>query len=359
MKRYVADFISDDDKDSRIRKVLEPILAECGGSGFSLLRGCDEFIRASENGDLKDSSVILAVDIGEGGVSLPALKLIDFLWQHRRSDMLKGSVWGIIIDGKDDFFTKDLGRRLAFTINAAGGTFPGKPLVEATGSLKNFKTIAGVWNVSLMEAYGKSCRLLLDKVCNFKLPESSHPSILAIHASNMKTSNSLALWNITESLIRDRADTELISIRNGQLWDCRGCKYEDCLHFGERGDCFYGGVMVEKVYPAMLKSDVLVLICPNYNDSVSANIMAFINRLTALFRAKDFSRKKIYAVIVSGYSGGDLVAQQIIGAINMNKNLILPPRFALMATANDPGEAGTIPGIEEQVADFAKRILGA
>ena len=34
MKRYVADFISDSDKDSRIRKVLEPILAECGGSGF-------------------------------------------------------------------------------------------------------------------------------------------------------------------------------------------------------------------------------------------------------------------------------------------------------------------------------------
>ena len=191
------------------------------------------------------------------------------------------------------------------------------------------------------------------------LPVFSHPSILAIHASNMKTSNSLALWNMTESLIRDKSDTELISIRNGQLWDCRGCKYEDCLHFGERGDCFYGGVMVEKVYPAILKSDVLVLICPNYNDSVSANIMAFINRLTALFRAKDFSRKKVYAVIVSGYSGGDLVAQQIIGAINMNKNLILPPRFTLMATANNPGEAETIPGIEEQVADFAERIIGA
>ena len=115
--------------------------------------------------------------------------------------------------------------------------------------------------------------------------------------------------------------------------------------------------MVEKVYPAILRSDVLVLICPNYNDSVSANIMAFINRLTALFRTSDFSRKRIYAIVVSGYSGGDIVAQQIIGAINMNKNFILPPRFAMLETANDPGTALKLPGIEERTKSFADRII--
>ena len=162
---------------------------------------------------------------------------------------------------------------------------------------------------------------------------------------------------MTSAHLAGKADIEVISIRNGQLWDCRGCKYEECLHFGEKGDCFYGGVMVEKVYPAIVRSDVLVLICPNYNDSVSANMMAFINRLTAVFRARDFSRKRVYAVIVSGYSGGDIVAQQIIGAINMNKNLILPGNFALMTTANDPGEALDLPGIKAQTAAFARRIL--
>ena len=115
--------------------------------------------------------------------------------------------------------------------------------------------------------------------------------------------------------------------------------------------------MVEKVYPAIIKSDVLVLICPNYNDSVSANIMAFINRLTALFRTNDFSRKRIYAIVVSGYSGGDIVAQQIIGAVNMNKNFILPPRFAMLETANDPGTALKLPGIEDRVKAFAEGII--
>ena len=87
------------------------------------------------------------------------------------------------------------------------------------------------------------------------------------------------------------------------------------MHFGEKGGCFYGGVMVEQVYPAIIECDCLVMICPNYNDAVSANITAFINRLTAVFRTHDFSKKKIFALVVSGYSGGDIVAEQIISAI--------------------------------------------
>ena len=106
---------------------------------------------------------------------------------------------------------------------------------------------------------------------------------------------------------------------------------------------------------------MLVLVCPNYNDSVSANIMAFINRLTAVFRAHDasFSQKQLYAVIVSGYSGGDLVAQQIIGALNINKNFALPPSFALLETANDPGEIEAAAGIDARAAQFAAQIAGA
>ena len=115
--------------------------------------------------------------------------------------------------------------------------------------------------------------------------------------------------------------------------------------------------MVEKVYPAIIKSDVVVLVCPNYNDSVSANIMAFINRLTAVFRTNDFSSKKVFAIVVSGYSGGDLVAQQIISAMNMNKNFILPGNFALIETANDPGTIMEAEDIEGKARRFAMNIL--
>ena len=41
----------------------------------------------------------------------------------------------------------------------------------------------------------------------------------------------------------------------------------------------------------------------------------------------------------------------------MNKNFILPAKFALMATANNPGSILEIDDIDEQAAEFAQRIL--
>ncbi len=87
----------------------------------------------------------------------------------------------------------------------------------------------------------------------------------------------------------------------------------------------------------MRRADGVVMLCPNYNDALSANLTAFINRLTALFRQTRFYDKALFALVVSGYSGSDLVARQLISAMNMNKSFYVPGRFALLETANDPG----------------------
>ena len=114
--------------------------------------------------------------------------------------------------------------------------------------------------------------------------------------------------------------------------------------------------MQEEVYPAVRRCDGLVMLCPNYNDALSANLTACINRLTALFRQTRFYDKALFAVVVSGYSGGDIVARQLISALNMNKSFYLPGRFALMETANDPGEALKLPGIQKRLDAFAQNI---
>ena len=130
-----------------------------------------------------------------------------------------------------------------------------------------------------------------------------------------------------------------------------------CLHFGEQGGCFYGGVMVQEVYPAIREANALVMLCPNYNDAVSANLTACINRLTALYRTTSFERKALYGIVVSGYSGGDLVAAQLVSSLCINKGFWLPPDFCLMETANDAGSAIRLPGIEERLACFADGML--
>ena len=47
------------------------------------------------------------------------------------------------------------------------------------------------------------------------------------------------------------------------------------------------------------------MLCANYNDALAANLTAFVNRLTALFRQNRFYEKRLFALIVSGYSCGD------------------------------------------------------
>ena len=349
--------------NSRLEEVLNKAI-DRSETEVEVLQSFEEFSAAAESGCLKKRRLLFAAAIPASGVNLEVYKVIDYLQSkstaNKTAAVLAGSVGGIIVDGDTELYTKDIGRKLIFAANLAGCSFPGKPLVEATASLNNFKVLSKLWNTDLKGAYLKSCESLMERVWEFSAETGNNkkPHILAIHAGSHKLSNSLALWRMVTSGLEGRASIEEISVRNGQVWDCRGCKYEDCLHFGENGDCFYGGVMVEKVYPAILKCDILVLICPNYNDSVSANIMAFINRLTAVFRANDFSRKRVYAIIVSGYSGSDLVAQQIIGAININKSFALPASFSMMETANDPGDIEKADGVSARTKAFADKILG-
>ena len=167
----------------------------------------------------------------------------------------------------------------------------------------------------------------------------------------------MALWAGVRERLGEVCSVLEIGLRNGTLDDCSGWPYTMCIHFGEKGECFYGGVMSREVYPAVRRADGVVMLCPNYNDALSANLTAFINRLTALFRQTRFYDKALFALVVSGYSGSDLVARQLISAMNMNKSFYLPGRFALLETANDPGEAMGLPGVRDRLDRFADQML--
>jgi len=358
MKLYLVNLYGENGR-GRMKEIMDRALENEKITALDtvILNSTERFRWIAESGLMKGAKIIFAVELDESGINLEAYRLIGYL--NTCGNVMEGAAAGIVVDGESELYTKDLARRLVFAANKAGCTFPGKPLVEATGSLQNFNVLAKNWNETRIGAYRKSTQLIIRKVLSFSHPYKKRPSVLMVHASSRKTSNSLRLWEEVASHLEGAADIEEVSIRNGQVWDCRGCKYEECLHFGENSSCFYGGVMVEKVYPAIIKSDIVVLVCPNYNDSVSANIMAFINRLTAVFRTNDFSSKKIFALVISGYSGGDIVAQQIISAMNMNKNFILPGNFALIETANDPGAIMKIEDIEEKARRFAMNILAS
>ena len=253
-------------------------------------------------------------------------------------------------------YTKSTAGELALAANLAGCALVGRPLVEGAGQLHNFRIQAKNAGTDLLGAYRASAADLAQRVETAGFPARERPELLVLHASSHHTSNTMALWGRTKQHLGEDILCTEIGLRNGTLSDCSGCPYTMCLHFGERGGCFYGGVMQEAVYPALRRCAGVMMLCPNYNDALSANLTACVNRLTALFRQQRFYDKALFAIVVSGYSGGDIVARQLIDGLNMNKSFYLPARFAMIETANDPGEALALSGIESRVEAFAALI---
>lgn len=134
-----------------------------------------------------------------------------------------------------------------------------------------------------------------------------------LHASDNKRSNTVWLGEQVLARLPDAFETKTISLQNGSIHDCRGCSYEACLHFAAQSRCFYGGSISDEVLPAISACDAMLFLCPNYNDAVSANIMALFNRLTNLLVKQDLYQKYLYGIVVSGYSGSDIVARQLLG----------------------------------------------
>ena len=319
------------------------------------LRGHPARVRPRMDGSLENQRVLFAVPLDESGVNHGYYDLLAYLRTH--PGCLDGSVGGVLVDGPGDLYTKAVGRELVLSASRAGCAFPGRPLVEATGDLRNFTVQAKNAGCSSEEAYRLAAADLTDRVLGFAPPKRHQPKLLVLHASNHRTSNTLALWSRCRERLGKVCEITEIGLRNGTLEDCAGCPYTMCLHFGEKGGCFYGGVMVQEVYPAIREADAVVLLCPNYNDALSANLTAAINRLTALYRTTPFTDKAVFAIVVSGYSGGDIVARQVVSALNMNKGFWLPPNFCLLETANDAGTAVELPGIEERLSEFTENIL--
>ena len=310
---------------------------------------------AEELTGLEGKRLLLALALGDTGVNVEYIRMLSRL--RREPGLLQGCTGGLIVDGAGELYTKSAAAEAALALNLAGCALVGRPLVEATGSLANFEVQAKNLNTGRMGAYRHAAAELTQRAETECFLKKERPEVLVLHASSHHTSNTMDLWSRVREKLEGRCSIRETGLRNGTLSDCSGCPYTMCLHFGEQGGCFYGGVMRDEVYPAVRAADALVLLCPNYNDALSANLTAFINRLTALFRQTRFYDKAVFAIVVSGYSGGDVVARQVIAAMNMNKSFYLPQNFALIETANNPGQALALPGIAQRLEGFAQNIL--
>lgn len=305
--------------------------------------------------DLKNSYIVFACELNLAGICETCMRILSAI-RKGSNNSLENSRGVVLVHSQGELYTKAFAQWIILNANMEGCFFPGHPVVEATGSLKNYLT----WQKSMYMPLKSICLTMCSKLRNTLYSDEAicskrHPKILALHSSERKTSNTLLLWNLVKENLSG-CSVEEIHVGNGSVKDCTGCPYTTCIHYSRQSSCFYGGAIVDNIYPAIESADAIVWICPNYNDAISANLTAVINRLTALYRKISFHKKAVFAVIVSGNSGGDSVARQLLGALVINKGFCLPPNFALYATANDPFSVLKIPGIKEQASEFASSI---
>lgn len=304
--------------------------------------------------NLKRKKILFALELDNIGFDIDMLNFMAKL-QLLGNDILYNSVGAVLVHSNNDLYTKRASQDIIFLANMLGCSFIGKPLVEATGTLSNFLTWQKTLNLPLKDICLELCSRLGKRLVEFKTSAVENPKIAVLYSSPHKKSNTLDLWSLVSKNLNIPNIIEL-QIENGKIQDCKGCSFTLCKHYGKQNSCFYGGVMVENVLPTIEASDIVIWLCPNYNDSIAANLTAVINRLTVLYLKMSFTDKAIFSIVVSGNSGSDSVAKQLIGALNINKGFKLPPYFSLMATANDPEAIFKITNIEEKAKSFAANI---
>jgi multimeric flavodoxin WrbA len=310
--------------------------------------------RATDIPSLQNKNILWAIELNEFGFNISMEEMLQAICKKGQG-ALKNSQGAIIVQSPLEFWTKYCANRIIFQTNQLGCRYMGHSAVEATKDLVNFLTWQKHLNQPLLEIYKKNSHNLVTRLMQSSKMSIKKPEVLILYSNPRKTSNTMMLWQMVKKHIPYNDDWHLMErhVENGTIVDCRGCLYKTCLHYSERKSCFYGGIVVQEILPAIEKADYLIWLCPNYNDSVSAKLMAVINRLTVLYKRVNFYKKSFFSIIVSGNSGSENVAMQLIGALNVNKGFHLPPYFCLMAIANDPGTVKKIPNIEEKVRVFA------
>ena len=91
---------------------------------------------------LQGKRLLFAIALDGAGCNVEYYKMLSVL--RRDGGVLEGCTAAVVVTGVGELYTKDVARDLVLAANLAGCAFLGRPLVEATGSLRNFRVQAEI-----------------------------------------------------------------------------------------------------------------------------------------------------------------------------------------------------------------------
>lgn len=311
--------------------------------------------------------LLVAISLGEEGVNFALMKLLATL--RKQKNIMKGSVAGLVMEAESDMYAKTVVTQLAFALNQSGCALVGSPLVEGT-----FASDGNVGNQQVLDQmvmpndplypYLNAITLLGERIIGpgfrGKSPLTGRPSLpklLVVHNSLSEESNLSDLWEEMTIRLAPFMAIDELSLRTQTVNACVQCNLHHCHHFLPSGQCFYGSVLRKEEFKKVAEADAMLLLCGNYHNGLHPLLSGFLHYVSDLFPQNMFLDKALYALVLSPYSGGDRVAEQILASLSLDSTFYLPPKFAMLETASQPMEALSLPDIEGRLDLFAHRIL--
>ena len=117
---------------------------------------------AQELTGLQGRRLLFALPLGDTGTNVEYIKMLARM--RREPNLLEGCTAGLIVDANSPLYTKSAASELTLAANMACCAFLGRPLVEATGSLANFRIQARNLNTSLSGAYHAAAKELVERL---------------------------------------------------------------------------------------------------------------------------------------------------------------------------------------------------
>ena len=144
--------LDDPARQARLDQVLSRALA---GREVQIIRRAEDLDRR------RSPRILFALPLDEAGQNFAYFRMLARL--RREKNLLEGCTGGLIVDGPGELYTKSTAAELALAMNQAGCALVGRPLVEATGSLANFRIQAKNLGTDLVGAYEAAARELADQ----------------------------------------------------------------------------------------------------------------------------------------------------------------------------------------------------
>lgn len=323
--------------------------------------------------------LLVALSLGAEGINVAYLK---FLSQLRSGKIqMKSSLAGLVVESAGVLYSKQIATELAFALNQAGCGLVGNPLVEATETLAHFpesQDIPTDFSLELPEyddsepiaCYIKAVSLLGQRIVGpgfrGKSPltgQADLPKILVVKpwgagdAGGEDLSNVSDLWGELQHRLAPFAQIQEFSLRDEMILSCNDCESHHCGKYVVNRHCFYGAALSRQGIYQMAQADALLMLCPSFHNSLHGLQFSFIQQLSPLFVQCEFREKAVFALGVTPYASGDMLANQLISTLCLDYSFYLPPHFALIETAKDPLEALTKDGIEEKLDKYAHGML--